>query len=135
MQYISMDDEARIQEYINKGLTREEACGMLGIKYTPAVIMDQNTDLRQMAYDTLQNLIISMQRAPSDYRAGDIIAACKEALDRTEGKAVTRAVVAEIPQDNTGHIDVTSRILRHFSIKELENIIDLDAIDITGEAH
>ncbi len=130
-----MDDEARIQEYINKGLTREEACGMLGIKYTPPIVAAQPMDLRQMAYDTLQQLIARMHMIPDDYRAGDIIAACKEILDRTEGKAVTRSVVAEIPQDNTGHIDVTSRILRHFSIKELENIIDLDAIDITGEAH
>jgi len=127
-----MDDEARILEYVNKGLTREEACGMLGIKYTLPPASSQTTDLRQMAYDTLQNLLMSMQRSPTDYRAGDIIAACKEILDRTEGKALVRAVVADAPPDMIGNISITHKILRHIDIKELENIIDLETIDITG---
>lgn len=107
-----MDDEQRISQQIDKGMTRKQACMTLGIAYKPEKITtktDKET-LRNMAVDTLFALIQDMQTTPSSYKPTEIIAACKEALDRTEGKAaqsmtidtsatVTHEYIMKLPPD------------------------------------
>lgn len=51
-------------------------------------------ELREMATEVLAQLIQDMRSSPDAYRASEIIAACKEALDRTEGKPVQTAHVS-----------------------------------------
>jgi hypothetical protein len=46
-----------------------------------------NATLRNMARQTLATLIDDMQQNPSAFKPNEIIAAIREALDRTEGKA------------------------------------------------
>lgn len=49
--------------------------------------------LRQLASEALQDLIASMRSRPSAYKPQEIITACREALDRTEGKAAQTIAV------------------------------------------
>ena len=65
---------------------------ILGIKDDKSLPIDKEA-LRLMAIDTLASLIRDMQNSPTAFKPGEIIAACKEALDRTEGKAVQSMVV------------------------------------------
>lgn len=90
-----MTEEQRIQQYIDKGATRKEACAILGIPYK-AQAANEKIDkdaLRDMAIDTLAALIADMQSSPAAFKPNEIIAACREALDRTEGKAAQSVTV------------------------------------------
>ena len=102
------DQEEKIKAHIDRGMTRQQACSILGIPYKPeaAPIVDKDA-LRDMAIDTLASLIHDMQRTPTAFKPNEIIAACKEALDRTEGKpmqttqvnqSVSYTIVSAIPE-------------------------------------
>jgi hypothetical protein len=81
--------EDKIAAAISRGMTRQQACAALGIAYeaaTPAKI--DKAALKDMAINTLAMLIKDMNTNPTAHKPNDIIAACREALDRTEGKAV-----------------------------------------------
>lgn len=79
-----------IEEYLARGIPPEQAARLAGVPYVPPaariVAPPDKADLRNMAISLLAELIHSMQTAPEEYRPSEIIAACKEALDRTEGK-------------------------------------------------
>ena len=84
-----MSREPEIQTLIDRGYTRKQACMTLGVPFTPVAATIDKIDkdaLRDMAIETLHDLIISMRTSPSAYKPNEIIAACKEALDRSEGK-------------------------------------------------
>ena len=81
--------EDAIAAYVAKGMTRRQACATLGIPYTePTAPTIDKASLRDMAIDTLAKLIKDMNANPAAHKTNDIISACREALDRTEGKAV-----------------------------------------------
>ena len=79
------------EDYIARGLAPEQAAMLAGVpvpaRSAPirAAPIDK-AELRDMAIDLLAELIHSMQCAPDEFKPTEIIAACKEALDRTEGK-------------------------------------------------
>ena len=45
--------------------------------------------LRKMANEALATLLARVLASPDDYKPNEIIAACREALDRTDGKPTT----------------------------------------------
>jgi len=78
----------------------QEACSLLGIPYTPTTPAAPsiaapvtNEALRIMARETLAELIMNMRTEPEQFKPSEIISACKEALDRTEGKAAQSLVI------------------------------------------
>lgn len=90
-----MSNDERIKEYMARGMTKEQACGVLGVPYVPddaPSSYDKDT-LRAMAIDTLASLVNHMNINPRAYKPNEVIAACKEALDRTEGKPLQTAQV------------------------------------------
>lgn len=119
-----MTNEHAIAAYMAKGMTRQQACATLGVPYTPEIERASfNKDaLKDMAIDTLAALVQDMQINPSGYKPSDIIAACKEALDRTEGKAV-----------QTTHVNQNTTYTIIASIPAPPNSLPLMAQDIEGE--
>jgi hypothetical protein len=94
-----------IDDYLARGIPPEQAARLAGVPYNPPArpLRDapvDKTELRNMAINLLADLIDQMQTAPEDYRPSEIIAACKEALDRTEGKP------AAAPEDRPKPIQI-----------------------------
>ncbi len=91
------ETKAAYDALIAKGTSPDLARAMLGlppVKTQAANPAAYSKDaLQALANETLQKLLHDMNTMPDQFKPADIIAACKEALDRTQGKPVQTNIV------------------------------------------
>ena len=124
--YTMSNQEKLIQAQIDRGMTRKQACSLLGVPYTPEKAADAHDKdaLRAMAIDTLASLVNDMQKSPAAFKPNEIIAACKEALDRTEGKPLQTSQVNQ---------SVSYTIISNIPAPPNVKAREMRAIDVEGE--
>lgn len=93
----------------------------------PDVSSIDNDSLRNMARATLATLIQDMQLSPSSFKPTEIIAACREALDRTEGKAA-QSITVDAKQTVTHEY-----IMKLDPAEAYRRLMEVDIIDMGGD--